>query len=511
MAESSPLLQINSISKRFSAVQALDDVSLNLDAGEVVGLVGENGAGKSTLMRILAGIIPADQGSILVDSQPWYQTGVRQAMQLGISLIHQELNLAENLSVAENIFLGRQPHRGPKWLPVTNRRNMDELAVAVMDQVNLRISPRVLVSSLSIAQRQLVEIAKALSTNARILILDEPTSSLSMNEAGRLMALITRLRDEGVAVLYVSHHLHEIVRLANRVVVLRDGQHVGTLNKEDISAKKMISLMVGRNVEQFYHASGHSNSTATAALEVRDYQQSRASQVINFKIQPGEIVGFAGLVGAGRTQLAHGLLGIERRWKGKVLVDGQEVHVNNPVSAIKAGLALVPEDRQRHGLLLSKSLLFNICLTVLGKLATSGWRKRKAEAGLAASMIRDLDIRTADSEQHVQTLSGGNQQKVVLAKWLATKPKVLVLDEPTRGIDIGAKSEIYRLITTLAAEGVAVMMISSEMEEIVGISDRVIVMRDGMIAGELDRAEIHEKTVLALALGATQSQNEDPS
>jgi ribose transport system ATP-binding protein len=375
-------------------------------------------------------------------------------------------------------------------------------AADLLSRVGLRIHPRELVRSLSLGQQQLVEIAKALSTGARILILDEPTSSLSLTEAGRLLDLVEQLRAKGAAILYVTHRLREVTRLADRVIVLRDGKHVGTLTGDEITELKMISLMVGRDIQQFFGKQPHRVEHDEPALEVRDLRYAAAAEPVNVRVQPGEIVGFAGLVGAGRTELARALFGIDPVFGGEVLIHGQATRIHNPVDAVRAGLALVPEDRKLHGLVLPMTLRQNLSLTVAGRLARYGWRNRAAEKQLAWDKVNELGIRATGIHGRVDHLSGGNQQKVVLGKWLAAEPRVLILDEPTRGVDVGAKSEIFRLIFALAAHGLAVMMISSEMEEIVGVSDRVIVMHEGRITGELSGDQIEEEAIMSLATGA---------
>jgi len=495
------LLELRTISKSFPGVRALREVSLSLRGGEVLGLVGENGAGKSTLLKILGGLLEPDAGEVWIDQQKRRLASARDAAALGIQLIHQELCLAEDLSVAENIFLGQQPRRGPRWFPVTDRRTMHREAARLLKTVGLDVPPQVNLRPLSIAQRQLVEIAKALSANARVLVLDEPTSSLSQSETARLLTLLENLRASGTAILYVTHRLNEVVRLANRVAVLRDGQHVGTLTGADITPQRMITLMVGRDIQQFYHKREHSISGGPPALEVRGLRYHGGAQPASFAIRRGEILGVAGLVGSGRTELARALFGIERIHGGEIRVDGREVRIRSPIDALSAGLALVPEDRKTCGLLLSMAVSFNVALAALPRLGRCGWYHRAAEMDLAQRYRRDLCIRAASLRHQAAQLSGGNQQKVVLAKWLAMHPKVLVLDEPTRGVDIGAKSEIYRLIFELASRGMAVMMISSEMEEIIGVADRVVVMHEGRIAGELCGSQITESSIMELAVG----------
>lgn len=503
MPISPPILELRGISKRFVGELALDQVDLAVAPGEVVAIIGENGAGKSTLLKILGGVHLPDGGQIWVDGRLQHLRSVRDADRLGIRLIHQELNLAEDLSIAENVFLGRQPYRGPSWLPLTDSRTMHGQTAVLLERVGLKLRPQTPLRRLSVAQRQLVEIAKALSTEGRIIVFDEPTSSLSLEEANRLLALIEQLRDLGVSILYVTHRLHEVKRLADRVVVLRDGKHVGTLTAGDICPERMVSLMIGRNLQQLYHKSSHTIADRPAALDVRNLHYPGAAAPADFSIQRGEIVGFAGLVGAGRTELAKALFGIEPARSGSISIVGREVRINSPVDARRAGIALVPEERRTCGILLRMAIDFNETLVALPQLSRIGRYNRRAAAALARDFQDKLGIVTPDLRHPAATLSGGNQQKVVLAKWLAVEPRVLILDEPTRGVDVGAKSDIYQLIFQLAAQGMGVMLISSEMEEIVGVCDRVIVMHEGRIAGELDASEISESSIMKLAVGGS--------
>lgn len=499
---SPPLLRLQAIAKRFPGVRALHDVNLEVNRGEIVAIVGENGAGKSTLLKVLGGIHRPDEGEIFIDGERQRFDGVRDSMQCGIALIHQELNLADNVSIGENIFLGRYPSRGPRWLPLTDRASLYQRATELLQMVGLRVPPRTLVRRLSIGQQQLVEIAKALSAEARILVFDEPTSSLTLTETERLLALVEQLREQGTAILYVTHRLGEVTRLADRAIVLRDGQHVGTLRGEEITEPRLISLMVGRDLESLLHQRSCHAKPGTPALEVHDLQYDNAPGPISFHIQPGEIVGFAGIVGAGRSELAKALFGVDRQRGGKIRVHGQVTRIRTARDAIRARIALVPEDRKLLGLILPMAIRVNISLASLPQASWWGWLNRSDERRLSRELMQQLAIRAKHSEQRVLELSGGNQQKVALAKWLALAPSVLILDEPTRGVDIGAKQEIYRLVRQAAERGMGILMISSEMEEIVGVADRVLVMREGRIAGELRGEEIHEQNVLRLALGA---------
>lgn len=501
---SSPLLSLRSVSKSFPGVRALDNVDMDLHAGEVLALIGENGAGKSTLIKILGGIHPLDKGQILIDGKQVDIHGVRGAAQFGISVIHQELNLSENLNIAENIFLGRQPYIGPGFLQITHRKELHNRSAKLLEQIGLNISTRTQVEQLSIGQQQMVEIAKALSLNARIIIFDEPTSSLSSRETDKLFKVINNLRASGVGIIYISHRLREVQELADRVMVLRDGQYVGQIDKEQIEYDRMVSMMVGRDIEQYYHLHEH-HIDNQPALEVKDLRYEAGTKPVNFTIGQGEIVGFAGLVGAGRTELARTLFGIDPILSGEIKVNSQGVKIRNPADAMKVGLMLVPEERKTQGLILEMAVPTNISMPSLPKLAPLGLLNRSAENKLARRQMNSLAIQLAWFHQKVFNLSGGNQQKVVLAKWLAMNPTVLVLDEPTRGVDVGAKSEIYGLIFKLAENGVGIMMISSEMEEVIAISDRIIVMHEGKLMGEVTGDQITGENIMTLATGTTLS------
>ncbi len=496
-----PLLELRHAGKSFHGVRVLDRVSLVVRPGEVVALVGENGAGKSTLLKAIGGIHMLDEGEIRIDGQPVQLENVRQATGVGISLIHQEASLAGTLSVAENVFLGQQPHRGPRWLPITDRRRMSQRTAELLRRVGLACSTAARVDDLSIGHRQLVEIARALATDARLIAFDEPTSSLSLSEADRLLQLIRQLRADGAAVLYVSHRLGEVQAIADRVAVLRDGRLVGELEGAAIEHDRMASLMIGRAVRAIVHRAGRRAEAERDALRVTELRYRAAAEPISFHVARGEIVGLAGLVGAGRTELARALFGVDPILGGRVAVAGREVRIRSPRDAVAAGLFLVPEDRKTQGLMLQDPVADNIVLAALPRLARGFLRRKAAERRLADGQARKLSIRAAGLDQPVYQLSGGNQQKVVLARWLALEPKLLILDEPTRGVDVGAKGEIYAMMSELVDSGVGILMISSDMEEIIALSDRVLVMRRGRISGELDRASLDESSILTLALG----------
>ena len=492
-----PLLEADSLGKQFPGVKAIDEVSLRLSPAECLAVIGENGAGKSTLMKILAGVQAPDTGEIRVDGQPVRIDSCRTAMDLGIVLIHQELNLADNLDIGANIFLGREPKRGP----FLDRGKIRTESARFLKMVGLDVSPDTIVGRLPIGQQQLVEIAKALSVNARVLIMDEPTSSLSTRETLRLFEVVKDLRRRGVSVIYISHRLGEVRELADRVTVLRDGKNAGDLAQGEITHDNMVRLMVGRDISQFYSRTSHEPGDVLLRLEdvvTPDWP----NHSLSFEVRAGEIVGVAGLVGAGRTEMLQVLFGINPPVSGRIVVEGKPLHARSPRDAIRAGLALVPEDRKQHGLVLPMSVRRNIGLPGLELHQRSfGFRNSAQEATDATEMIESMRIRTPGMDQVVQFLSGGNQQKVVIGKWLALGPKLLLLDEPTRGIDIGAKQEIYQLMEQLAASGVGILFVSSEMEEILGMSDRTLVMHEGSIAGELARSELSEEAIMQLATG----------
>lgn len=492
-----PLLEVRRLTKSFPGVRALKNVSVTLGRGEMLAVIGENGAGKSTLMKILAGVQGPDAGEILLDGRPAVFRNVHDALGAGVALIHQELNLADNLDAAANIFLGRERLKAGLLDTARMRRE----ARTHLEAVGLDIDPATLVSTLTIGHQQLVEIAKALSVNARVLIMDEPTSSLSSHEAENLFRVIRDLRSRGVSIVYVSHRLGEVRELADRVTVLRDGENAGDLGRDEISHARMVTLMVGRDLSQFYpHVP---RVPGEVVLEV-DRLRTRAHprHEVSFGVRAGEIVGVAGLVGAGRTELLEALFGVLPAVSGRMRVCGRELAPESPQEAIAAGLALVPEDRKKQGVILEMAVRENLCLAKLRSDQRHGFISVQGIGRLASEMIASLRIKTPHDRQVVQFLSGGNQQKVVLGKWLAMRPRVLLLDEPTRGIDIGAKQEIYRLMESLAEQGVAILFVSSEMEEILGMSDRALVLHEGRLAGELARGDLSEEAVMHLATGS---------
>jgi ribose transport system ATP-binding protein len=494
-----PVLQLRSIQKRFLGVHALKGVSLDVHRGEVVALLGENGAGKSTLMKIAGGIEQPDSGEVLIDGEAVVVADVHTATSLGIAFIHQELNLLDNLDVASNVLLGREPTVGGP-LRIVDRRKMHAIVEPYLAQLGLGVSADTAVAGLSIAQQQLVEIAKALSLKARVLIMDEPTSSLTLSETSRLHEIVAALRANGVGVVYISHRLGEVRAVADRAVVLRDGENVGALSRDELTHDNMVRLMVGRDIAphvQSLGVVGGNEGFRVDGLRTTRYPQ----QTVSFAVSRGEILGVAGLVGAGRSEVAQAIFGVERPLAGHILVDGSPIEIADPAAAIRQGLFLVPEDRRTAGLVVDFSVRENVTLPALHRYATHGLVSVTKERVGATSICNQLHVKASSIEIKTANLSGGNQQKVVLAKWLALGPKVLIVDEPTRGIDVGAKAEIYTLLRELAQAGVAIVMISSDMEEILNMSDRVAVMHEGAITGTLARAECSEERIMTLAVG----------
>lgn len=494
-----PFLRLGGVTKSFPGVLALSNFSMAIAPGEVVGLVGENGAGKSTLMKILGGVITPDSGTIEIDGVDYSGLDVSQSMTAGIALVHQELNLFDNLDVAANIFIGREPRKFG-LLNIVDRTRLHADVQPYLDRLGANFSASAAVSSLSLAQRQLVEVAKALSLKSRLLILDEPTSSLPIAEADKLLDVIAGLKADGISVMFVSHRLNEVVKACDRVIVLRDGNCVGHLEGKAVTHDAMVKLMVGRDLKVVY--TPPARSRGKIGLSVKKFRTEAYPFVdANIDICRGEILGLAGLVGAGRTELANAIFGADRISAGELMLDGLPVHFSSTRDAVKSGIFLVPEDRKKMGLLLGFSIAENISLPNLSAYVRGVSVSREAERLQAEQSRRELDIRAPDVRARTGSLSGGNQQKVVLAKWLAMNPRVIILDEPTRGIDIGAKSEIYKLMRALADSGVAILMISSDMEEVIGISDRVAVMHKGRIVGTLDRDQCSELNILMLAVG----------
>ncbi len=487
--EAIPLLRLGAVTKRFGGVVALDRVDFELGAGEIHALLGENGAGKSTLIKILAGIYQLDEGSIDFDGERVEIRDVAAADRLGIRVIHQELSLATNLSVAENIFLGREPRR----FGLLDRARMFRAAERLRDELGLKEIGEVTapVSSLSLAKQQLVEIARALSVHARVLVLDEPTASLSESETERLFDILRRLRAQGVGIIYISHRLEEIQRLAGRITVLRDGRSIGTQSAADISQAELIRWMVGRELSEHYPRPPW--KPGAVALQVRGLRNARVNNV-SFELRYGEVLGFAGLVGSGRTELAQTLFGILPAENGEILVDGEVRTLRRPSDALEAGIVLVPEDRKQLGLIMTGSIAFNLALPQ----TRAGYVNAGRQAEIAIRATRDFAIKAAGPDQLVMNLSGGNQQKVVVAKWMERRPKILILDEPTRGVDVGAREEMFGIIRNAIEQGMAVLLISSDLPEVMNLSHRLVLYRDGRIVQESSSREITAEEVMAV-------------
>jgi ribose transport system ATP-binding protein len=494
----STLLEIRDVSKAFPGVQALQGVNLVLDRGEVLALVGENGAGKSTLMKILSGIYTKDGGAILIDGRHVEVSGPREAQMLGISIIHQEMNLLPHLTVAQNIFIGREPRVGPFLQERALRRRTQEL----LDDLGIALRPDAVVGDLTVAQQQMVEIAKALSyESTKILVMDEPTSAISLAETEVLFRLIQSLRARGVGIIYISHRMEELRRIADRVTVLRDGQYVGTRRIDEVTDQEIIAMMVGR--ELAVHARERQEvqrSVDDVVLSVRGLSTKNLLRDVSFDLHRGEILGFAGLMGAGRTETARAIIGADPVTAGEILVHGKPVRIAGPEQAVRLGIGYLPEDRKRHGLMLEQDVAFNVLMSSLRRVrGPLGWLHKGRGRSVTQGYIDSLRIKTPSTRTLVKNLSGGNQQKIVIAKWLARDCDVLIFDEPTRGIDVGAKEEIYRLLNDLAAQGKAVMVISSELPEVLRLSHRIVVMSQGRVTGYLDNDEADQEKVMALA------------
>ena len=498
---SETLLELRSVTKTYPGVTALDDVSVSLGRGEILGLIGENGAGKSTLMKILGGIVAPTRGEIVLDGVARDRLTVPAATAAGIAFVHQELNLFENLSVAANVYIGREPRFGGP-LRLIDTRALNEKVAPLLRRLGLEIHPSDPLSGLSIAQCQMVEIAKALSLDARVIIMDEPTSSLTLKETDRLLEVMAALREEGVSIIYISHRLDEVRTCADRVVALRDGRRVGELTGDGITHDAMIRLMIGRDLKAVYIPPKTTPRESGVVID-RLVTPAHPGKEISFEFRRGEIVGLAGLIGSGRTELAHAIFGVEPATSGRVLLDGEPVGARVAGDAIAKGVYLVPEDRKHAGLLLDLPIDQNITLADLWRYARRGIPDRAAETRAAEAQCASLSIKTPSTATHAVNLSGGNQQKVVLGKWLSMRPNAVIFDEPTRGIDVGAKSEIYAIMRGLADAGVAILMISSDMEEVIGVSDRIAVMHEGRISGFLERPDFTEHNVMLLAVGGT--------
>jgi len=495
-------IEFRSVSKVFGGVTALHEVSLSVARGECHGLMGENGAGKSTLGKTLAGIHRPDGGEIHIDGERPNLSTPRQAIAAGVAMVHQELAFCPDLSVAENLCLGRYPKRLGLIL---DQGAMRHLARELLARVGVELDVNVMMRDLSTAQEQLVQIAAAVGTNPRILIFDEPTSSLSEPEAHRLFELIEKLKAEGLTTIYVSHRMPELFRLCDRISVLRDGQYVGTLAKEEMTQDAVVQMMIGRSVQDYY-SNAEPREFGKTILSVKNLRSPGMFKDVGFEIRAGEIVGFAGLVGAGRSEIARAVFGLDPNARGSVSIEGGGLKLGSVKGALKAGAALVPEDRKRQGCVLGMSCTENISMAILDRLNYAGFLDRKREKSIAADLIGQLRVKTSSLDAPVNSLSGGNQQKIVIAKWLARGGKLLIVDEPTRGVDVGAKAAIHALLDDLAGKGLAIMLISSELPEVLNLSHRILVMRDGQLVGEFAKAEASQEAVLRMMAGATESR-----
>lgn len=492
-----PLLEVSGVSKGFPGVQALDDVQFELRAGEVHALVGENGAGKSTLMKILSGVYKRDTGLIKVNGAEIEITDPYEAQMSGISIIHQEMNLMPHLTVAQNILIGREPRIAKVFL---SERKLNSKAQDLLDDLGLSLKTKDVVENLTVAKQQMVEIAKALSYKSDIIIMDEPTSALTKAETETLFEIINKLRAAGKGIIYISHRMEELTQISDRITVFRDGRYIDTLETKNTEISKIISLMVGREVDQNARPEITQKDSSEVVLKVEGLSTRRLLQNVTFDLKKGEILGFAGLMGAGRTEVALAMIGRDKMQSGKILVNGKLVKVKNPAQAVEAGIGYLSEDRKRFGLLLSQDVIFNTVLSSVKKfinslgIFNSGGARRQTE-----SAIESLQIKTPSASQMVKNLSGGNQQKVVIAKWLTRECDILIFDEPTRGIDVGAKEEIYKLLRDLSSQGKSIIMISSELPEILRMSDRIVVMCEGRVTGVLNNKDADQENIMQLA------------
>lgn len=496
-----PIVRMEGISKAFPGVQALDMVDLEAYPGEVMGLVGENGAGKSTLMKILSGAYKKDTGRIYLDGKRIEIENPYHAQKLGISTIYQEFNLTPNQTVAQNIFCNREPKKKGilGTLGFIDKEMMEEEAKKILETLGADISPKELVKNLSVAERQMVEIAKALSFKAKIIIMDEPTSALGPDEVEKLFEIISQLKSQGIAVIFISHRLEEVFKIADRITVLRDGKLVGVMRREEATPDKVIYLMVNRPLTEMFKR--EETKVGDVVLEVKNLSKKGVVENISFKLYKGEILGIAGLVGSGRTEMVRLIFGADKKDSGEIYLDGRKVEINSPEDAVKLGIGLVPEDRQNQGLILKLAVRENIGIPILKKLVNFIFVNKERLNSIAKEFVQKLNIKTPSLLQKTLYLSGGNQQKVVLAKWLSLNPKVLILDEPTRGIDVGAKVEVHAIMNQLAKSGIGIIMISSEMPEVLAMSDRILVMNEGKLVAELSKKEATQEKIMAYASG----------
>lgn len=487
------VLEMKGITKIFPGVKALDNVNFSLKPGEVHSLLGENGAGKSTLIKVLGGIYTAEEGSIYIDGEQIEIDSVEDARSNGISIIHQELVLVPHMTVAENVFLGREPMKGLS----VDFKLMEQETDKLLNDLELPFKSTDILSNLTIANQQMVEIVKAISFESKILVMDEPTSSISDKEVDSLFEIIRRLKSKGVGIIYVSHKMNELEIICDRVTVMRDGQYVDTLNMKETTRKELVALMVGRDLENHY--TREYNESDEIVLKVENLNDEELLRNINFELKKGEILGFSGLVGAGRSELMESIFGVREIDSGNIYLEGEKLKINSPSDAIKHKIALVPENRKESALFLVKSVQYNMTINILDEFMSSFKVNKEVENSITDQYIKSLNVKTPGKSYEIGNLSGGNQQKVVIGRWLATQPKVLILDEPTRGIDVGAKAEIYAMMNRLTNLGVSIIMISSELPEIINLSDRTYVMSDGEITGELLRNEMTQDKIMQLA------------
>jgi len=491
------ILTMRGMTKSYFGIKALDGVSLDIRKGEVHALMGENGAGKSTLMKILTGLVKPDEGEIAFEGTKVQFPDPQSALRLGIAMIHQELNPIPEMTVAENIFLGREPHY--PGTPFVNKKKLEEQTRRLLEDFQFRAEPHTKVALLSVAQKQMLEIIKAISYQAKLIIMDEPTSALSESEVKTLFQTIARLKGQGVPIIYISHRMEEIFAISDRITILRDGKLIGTRNSSELDSDGLISMMVGRSLDAIYPK--EEATFGETVIEVRGLTRRPYFENVSFSARKGEILGIAGLMGAGRSEVMRAIFGIDRPDDGEVRMGGEPIKVGHPADAIRHGIAFVTEDRKELGLVLSRSIRENMTLASLSKASKGPFVSRSAESEMCDEMTAGIRIKMNRMEQEVLTLSGGNQQKVVIAKWLLTSPKLLILDEPTRGIDVGAKAEIYRMMSKLAQQGMAIIMVSSELPEVLGMSDRILVMGEGEIRGEFIRGNITQEQILECAIG----------
>jgi len=491
------LVSMQDIDKSFPGVHALKKCRFELRSGEVHALVGENGAGKSTLMKVLTGIYQKDSGKILYKEEEVTISSPRQAREMGISIIHQELNLAQHLTVAQNIFLGREPRKFPRF--VLDEREINKKTEKLLEMVHLDVEPSTRVSNLTVAKQQMVEIAKALSFDSEVLIMDEPTAALTESEIEELFKIINNLRNKGVGIIYISHRLEELKQISDRITVMRDGSYVNTVDTKDTTIDEIISMMVGRVI---YESSPEipTDKQEEVVLEVRNLNRGKVIKNVSFKLKKGEILGFAGLMGAGRTEVARAVFGADKLESGEIFINGQKVSIKSPADAVKYGIGYLSEDRKRFGLTLGMDIETNVVMASFKKfLKYLIWVNKKKTSQVASQIVEILKIKTPGIGQKTKNLSGGNQQKVVIGKWLTRDSNILIFDEPTRGIDVGAKSEIYKLLNDLAKQGKSIIMISSELPEILRMSHRIVVMCEGRITGEINANEATQENIMKLA------------